>query len=176
MSGRLELSTMSQVNAVKPTSMGWTANSAAMFTVIEMPSFKPLVPPEPIKRETTRDPLDIRARFDELKALKDGWLDGHGKALSHEGLDWLAGVLKDVYPKSLRLPYAYPSADGRVQLEWSFWGREITLEVDFGSKSGEWHSLDLDTEEEEVIEVDLASEAGWSWILKRLHQVAGATP
>ena len=61
--------------------------------------------------------LDIASRLEELKKIKDGWLDGAGQAPSHEGLDWLAGVLKDRYPDYLPRPYAYPVPDGGVQLE-----------------------------------------------------------
>ena len=81
-------------------------------------------------------PLDIAPRLDELKKIKDGWLDGAGRAPSHEGLDWLAGVLKDRYPDSLPRPYAYPVPDGGIQLEWSIKRREISLEVDFESRQG----------------------------------------
>jgi hypothetical protein len=121
------------------------------------------------------DPLDIPARFEKLKRLKNRWLDGTGRAPSHEGLDWLARVLKDRYPSSLPLPYAYPLPEGGIQLEWSIKRREISLEVDFDSRSGEWHSLDLETDQEEQRELDLTNDADWSWLITRL-EIAGTTP
>jgi hypothetical protein len=112
--------------------------------------------------------------LEELKALKDGWLDGSGKAPPPEGLDWLASVLTSRYPPALPLPYAYPVENGGIQLEWSIKHREISLEVDLSTKSGQWHALDLDTNDEEVERLDLASEAGWSWAVDRLGEIAGA--
>ena len=126
-------------------------------------------------QSSVRDALDIASCFEEFKRLKDGWLDGAGRAPSHEGLDWLAGVLKDRCPDSLPRPYAYPVPDGGIQLEWSIKRREISLEVDFESRSGEWHSLDLNTGEEEQRELNLTDDAEWSWVITRL-MIAGAKP
>ncbi len=126
-------------------------------------------------RSSLPDALDIALRFEELKKLKDGWLDGSGRAPSHEGLDWLARVLKDRYPHSLPRPYAYPVPDGGIQLEWSIKPREISLEVDFESRSGDWHSLDLDTNQVEQRELNLTDDADWSWVITRLT-IAGAKP
>ena len=33
---------------------------------------------------------DISSQIDDLRLLKDGWLEGQGKGPSQEGLDWLA--------------------------------------------------------------------------------------
>jgi hypothetical protein len=120
------------------------------------------------------DALDFASRFEELKKLKDGWLDGAGRSPSHEGIEWLARVLNDRYPTSLPLPYVYPVPEGGVQLEWSMKRREISLEVDFDSRSAEWHSLDLDTNEEEQKDLNLTNDADWSWLITRLT-IIGAT-
>jgi hypothetical protein len=130
---------------------------------------------DPGARSSVLQAVDIASRFDELKKLKDGWLDGAGRAPSHEGLDWLARVLNDRYPNSLPPPYAYPVPDGGIQLEWSIKRREISLDVDLESRTGDWHSLDLDTQEEEQSELNLSDDADWSWILTRLA-IAGAKP
>jgi hypothetical protein len=82
------------------------------------------------------DALDVASRFEELKKIKDGWLDGAGRAPSHAGLDWLTGALKDCFPNSLPPPYAYPDPDGGIQLEWSIERREISLEVNLESRKG----------------------------------------
>jgi hypothetical protein len=121
------------------------------------------------------DALDIASRLEDLKKIKDGWLDGAGRAPSHEGLDWLARVLKDRYPDYLPRPYAYPVPDGGVQLEWSIKRQEISLEIDFESRRGDWHSLDLNTSQEEQRELRLTDDADWSWVITRLT-IAGATP
>jgi hypothetical protein len=126
-------------------------------------------------RSSLVDALDIASRFEELKRLKDGWLDGAGRAPSHEGLDWLAGVLKDRCPDSLPRPYDYPVPDGGIQLEFSIKRLEISLDVDFESRSGEWHSFDLNTGEEEQRELNLTDNADWAWVITRLT-ITGAKP
>jgi hypothetical protein len=155
---------------------GWTTNGAVtMFMSVSAFSIVPLIPPEPIYRESTRVSLDIATRFLELETLEDGWLDGQGKALSREGLDWLAGMIRKLYPDTLPPPFVYAMPDGRLQLEWSFKCREISLEVDLATKAGEWHSLDVDTGTEEAKTFDLATEPDWSRVVDRLRTAAGAT-
>jgi hypothetical protein len=114
------------------------------------------------------DPQDIPARLDELRTLKDGWLDGSGLAPSAKGLDWLATALDQYYPDNLPLPYFYPVAEGGVQLEWPIKPQEVSLEIDLAQKSGEWHVLNIDTNAEELKSLNLADEAAWSWVIKRL--------
>lgn len=167
---------MSRANILDPDAFGRTANGAAMmFTNATVFSLAPLIPPEPIKPKMIRSAPGIATRFGELKALRDGWLDGDGKAPSHEGLDWLAGIIRSLYSDNLPPPYVYPTPEGGVQLEWSLDGREISLEVDLGSKTGEWHSFDLSTKDEELKRFDLATATGWSEIVRRLRQAGGAT-
>ena len=60
---------------------------------------------DPGSQSSVLQPVDIASRFDELKKLKDGWLDGAGRTPSHEGLDWLARALNDRHPKSLPPPF-----------------------------------------------------------------------
>ena len=45
--------------------------------------------PAPALQDAPLDPLDIGVQLDDLRLLKDGWLDSSTKALSPEGLDWL---------------------------------------------------------------------------------------
>jgi hypothetical protein len=127
-----------------------------------------------IEHSTLLDPLDIPARLEELKALRDGWLDGRGIAPPPAGLDWLAGVFETRYPADLPLPYAYPVAEGGLRLEWSIDPLEISLEIDLGRRSGEWHALNLDTDEEESRTLNLDDETAWDWVIDRLTEMAGA--
>lgn len=87
------------------------------------------------------DPLDIGARLDDLRVLKDGWLDGAGIALPSAGLDWLTGAFEELYPDDVPLPYLYPTESGGVRAEWSLEGFEVSLEIDLSGKVGEWDSL-----------------------------------
>lgn len=128
-----------------------------------------------VEHITLLDPQDITARFEELKTLKDGWMDGRGLAPASDGLDWLADQIENQYSEKLPLPYIYPVAEGGVQLEWSLKPHEVSLEIDFNQKSGEWHALNLDTDNEEWQSLDLREEAAWRWVIDRLSEMAGAT-
>jgi len=128
-----------------------------------------------IAHTTLLDPLDVPARLEELKALPNGWLNGRGIAPAPLGLDWLAREIKTRYPEDLLLPYIYPVAEGGVRLEWSITPYEVSLEIDFSQKSGEWHALNLDTDVEESRALNLDDLAAWDWMIHRLSEMVGAT-
>jgi hypothetical protein len=117
--------------------------------------------------------MDILSRFDELKALKDGWLDGLGRAPSAEGLDWLAHRFDEFYSGSLPIPFVYPVAEGGVQLEWSIEPVEASLEIDLEARLGRWHSLDLETDREDSDTLDLDAREGWDRLAVRLKRLSG---
>jgi hypothetical protein len=133
-----------------------------------------LIPPESRSKGAFLDQLDIPARLEELKALRDGWPDGRGTAPPRAGLDWLAGEIGARYSAELPLPYVYPVAEGGVRLEWSIGFREVSLEIDLGQRSGEWHALDLDTCEDEARTLNLDDEAAWNRMIDRLTEMVGA--
>src|SRR5262249_40569527 len=103
-----------------------------------------------VEHVTLLDPLDFQAQLDDLRTLRDGWLDGNGYAPTTDGLDWLAEAFEDHYSDNLRPPYVYPVPEGGVRLEWSIAPQDVSLEINLRERSGEWHSLNLETDEEEV--------------------------
>lgn len=123
---------------------------------------------------TLLDPQDVPARLDELRLLKDGWLDGKGIAPSAAGLDWLSQTFSEHFPDDLRLPFLYPDAEGGVQAEWSLPPYEITLEIDLVGHRGIWHELNLVTEEEALQDLSLDEPEGWQWLAERLRTMPGA--
>ena len=108
--------------------------------------------------ETT---LDISAQIYDLRQLKDGWLEGQGKAHSKEGLDWLSQAFDKHYSGDLPLPYLYPTEPGGVQAEWSLGRNEITLEIDLAEHSGYFHALHMEDDTEKTLRLDLGSETCW---------------
>jgi hypothetical protein len=120
------------------------------------------------------DPLDVAARVDELRLLKNGWLEGGGKAPAPELLDWLIAAFIKGYPDELSLPYLYPTEDGGVRLEWPIARNEISLDIDPQTYRGQWHLLNLDTDAEETRELNLDDAAQWEWIAQRIQEKAGA--
>ena len=57
--------------------------------------------------------LDISAQLDDLRLMKNGWLEGEGLAPPPEGLDWLSQAFDDHYSENLPPPYLYPTEEGR---------------------------------------------------------------
>ena len=130
---------------------------------------------ESVDHITLLDPLDFHSQMDELKILKNGWYNGRGYAPPAAGLDWLAKAFNEHCPDNLALPYAYPVAEGGVRLEWSIGRRDISLEIDLRERAGEWHSLDLDTDDEEARPLNLDSKTDWDWMVGRLQIQSGAS-
>lgn len=112
--------------------------------------------------ETILDPLDIRTRIEELKALKPGWLDGKGLVPSGDGLDWLADSFEVLDSEELPRPYLFPTPEGSVLVEWQQKPWSLSLEVDLEARVGEWHALNLETDFEESATLDLRNIEGWS--------------
>jgi hypothetical protein len=118
---------------------------------------------------TSRDPLDVTARLDELRALQDGWCEGTGRSPSDDGLDWYTFAFDRHFADGLPLPYLYPTPEGGVQAEWSIGGREISLEIDLEARTGVWHVLGSTANDEVERELNLTKSGDWNWIANELR-------
>ena len=119
------------------------------------------------------DPLDVPARLDEFRDMKDGWLDGDGIAPAHGGLDWLAESFERWYPDDAPLPFTYPTSSGGVQFEWSAGGQEISLEVDLRTRQSVWHRLDIAALSDDERELNLEAAENWKWIGAQIVRLSG---
>lgn len=119
---------------------------------------------------------DVAVRILELKGLQDGWLDGIGIAPSHEGLNWLRGLLLYFIEEPLPFPYLYPTETGGVQAEWSFGSTEVSIEIDLHAKKGEWHAFNLEDDTEDAREIDLDSGSDWNWIKEQITELMEVQP
>ena len=128
---------------------------------------------ESINHVTLLDPLDFPSQLDELRLLNDSWLDGKGVAPIASGLDWLASAFNENYAENLPLPYVYPVAEGGVRVEWSLDKNDVSLEIDVAQQTGNWHLLNLKTDQEEAKTLDLSVAEDWDWIVTRLQDLAG---
>lgn len=117
--------------------------------------------------------ISIHPRLDEFRSLEDGWLEGHGVAPPASGLDWFAEAFERGYADDLPVPYLYPTESGGVQLEWSMSPFEASLEIDLAERRGEWHCLNMDTDEVELLELDLCEASGWGQLAMALRRLAG---
>ena len=107
------------------------------------------------------DPLDISVRIEELKLLKQGWLDGKGLPPIHDGLDWFAQAFNRDFPLDLPLPYLYPTAEGGLRAEWSNKPHDISLEIDLEARVGSWPALKLDDVKD------------WEWFADEVRRFVG---
>ena len=119
-----------------------------------------LVSLESIDSITELDPLDVPSRLDELRSLKDGWLDGEGKAPEPALLDWLSEKFDRDFPDALPLPHVYPTPEGGIQAEWSTSTREASLAIG-PNRSAEWRDLNLEQGKSNAESLDLGSASGW---------------
>lgn len=126
-----------------------------------------------IEHVSLLDPLDVLARLDAFRTLKDGWLEGQGFALSHAGIDWFSRMFSQAYPDHLPLPYTYPTPDGGIRLEWALNHIESSLEVDLTTRSAYWHELDVNSDAEHERHLLLEQIDDWRWIAQRIEQLKG---
>ena len=119
------------------------------------------------------DPLDVGARIEDLRLLKDGWFEGRGRGLDCDGLNWLSQAFDRHYPDELPYPYLYPTPEGGLRAEWSIEPHEISLEIDLSSHSGVWHCLNMENDEPNERVLNLDKDDDWQWLSQQLQQMAG---
>ena len=120
--------------------------------------------------------LDISMQIAELRLVEDGWLEGEGQAPSETGLDWLLAALSRHFPNESPPPHLYPTETGDVQAEWSLGSREVTLEIDLETHSGEWHVLDLRSGQVDERIVDCDCGEDWRWLVKQIDAMNQGGP
>lgn len=119
------------------------------------------------------DSLDVGARLDEVRLLKDGWMDGDGNAPSKDGIDWLEAAFNYHYPDEAKPPYLYPTPDGGIRAEWSDTRHELSLDIHLAKKRASWHALDLETDDEESRDLNLEDGTEWEWLVSRVTETIG---
>lgn len=121
------------------------------------------------------DPLDVTARLDELAELRDGWLDGKGRAPAPVGLRWLSGEFESRFDPRLPLPYLYPTPAGGIQAEWSLKGWEISLLIDIQSQTCDYQALRWCDDQLEETRLDLTEPEGWEWLNQAINAIEKAS-
>ncbi|GAB4524788.1 MAG: hypothetical protein Tsb0020_42870 [Haliangiales bacterium] len=119
------------------------------------------------------DPLDVAARVDELRSLKDGWLEGHGEAPSDAALTWFTDTFDTQFDDELPLPYVFPTEAGGLRLEWELGGADISVDMDLQARRGEYHSLAPDGSTETTGTLELGVAAGWAKLRSLLLKEQG---
>lgn len=128
-----------------------------------------------IEHVSILDELDIPSRLEELRQLKDGWLEGEGRAPSREGMEWLSQVFAQYYPDDLQLPYLYPTPSGGIQAEWSLATSEVSLNIDLEAYTANWHALAMESDAESTRELRLDLADHWQWLLEEIRRLGGGS-
>ncbi|WP_275288329.1 hypothetical protein [Halomonas elongata] len=116
---------------------------------------------------------EVQVQLEELKNLRDFWLDGKGLAPCKSGLDWLISCFSNLYEDDLPQPYVYPTPEGGVQVEWSIGEQEISLEIDLKNHQGYWHYLDISSDSDYEERLDLDDEEKWAFVTSKLREAEG---
>ena len=80
---------------------------------------------------------------DGLGQLKDGWIEGAGKAPTAENLAWLSNELATRFPATLEYPSVAPTEEGNVILEWIGSEARTELEVNFEERRLELYATNM---------------------------------
>jgi hypothetical protein len=115
-------------------------------------------------------------RLDELAKLKDGWLDGGGRAPSHALIDGLKSGFENSFDPGLPLPYLYPTEDGGLQAEWTMGDWEISLEVQSEDLRGEYRATSSKDTTTQTLDLNLADPRGWEQLNAALKSLDNQQP
>lgn len=129
----------------------------------------------------TVDPLNIGLQIAGMRDLEDGWADGmqsaetwgrgYGKALSAEGLDWIAGQFDLHYAQYLPRPFLYPTPEGGIQAEWSIGPYEASIEIDILQHIGYWHCFNIENNTSSERNFDLDQADSWHCIALEIQSL-----
>ena len=121
-----------------------------------------------IESSTILDPLDIHARLEELRLLKQGWLDDEGEPFDPAGMEWLESSVSNYYPVGAPLPRIFPSPSGQILFEWKIESKSASLEIDLSERTGYWHVFDLTTRTDSDRDLNLSDADEWNWLVRHL--------
>lgn len=113
--------------------------------------------------------LSIQKRMKEILNLKDGWLDGSGKALDKTYVGLVTNKLIKIAKQTSR-PNIFPTVNGKIQVEWysSDWDIEIIFSL-LGAHDN-IEITDLSGEDNLDFNIDLNSIIGFNIIISTLSK------
>ena len=103
---------------------------------------------------------ELATKFEELRALEDGWHDGQGLAPEKAKLDVIADQMIKHFPNKLPLPAIVPTPEGNLLFEWSAPG-DPSLDVQVSDLTAEFHAFREGADDLEC-EFDLSGQAEWA--------------
>lgn len=118
---------------------------------------------------------NISDLLEKLASLEHGWYDGQtGELFPAEALRWLASAWYNSIPASIPRPALFPTADGEISVEWSIDRWDVSLDIDPVGRTGYFHALQLDTDEDhEIAKLDLNTGEAWEAVVDQLVKLPG---
>ena len=89
----------------------------------------------------------LGAQFEAFANLKDGWMEGGGKAPAQADVEWLADQLVVTFPADLAFPFACATPTGGVFLEWSLGDWIVSAEFPLPERRCELQATNTKTTE-----------------------------
>ncbi|MBP7142514.1 MAG: hypothetical protein KBA71_11450 [Opitutaceae bacterium] len=99
--------------------------------------------------------FDLEAQIDALGRIKDGWMEGAGKAPPAADLEWLTDQLTASLPPDIPLPFACPSPEGGVFLEWKLSVWIVSAEFHLPERRAELQAVNVKTAHTDDLELKL---------------------
>ena len=100
-------------------------------------------------------------QIEELAAMKDGWLEGKGRAPDKDQLAWATDRLVATFPESLPFPHIGPTPEGGLFLEWIQIPWRISAELLLPSRRCELQATNTTTGKTVDKDFDLDQAAAW---------------
>ncbi len=114
----------------------------------------------------------LQGRLAELARLRPGWHDGQGQGLDAEQLAWLAQSWHARDMQSLPQPFAYPTFEGGVLLEWDTPLHATSVEFARGRKVAQLLVVDLTCASAPALVDrfhDLSDDTAWAELANQLR-------
>lgn len=89
----------------------------------------------------------LGAQLEALANVKDGWMEGAGKAPAQAGAEWLTDQLVVSFPADLAFPFVCPTPTGGAFLEWSLGDWIVSAEFPLPERRCELQATNTKTTE-----------------------------
>lgn len=107
----------------------------------------------------------VQQQIADLNVLKDSWYaPGYGMAYDPSDLHWLESRIGLLHESVQSEIFIYPDPDGEVFLEWRIGSLDISFSINFTTRNGYWHCLDLCSDEDDGIEFNIDEDETWTRI------------
>jgi hypothetical protein len=114
----------------------------------------------------------LAARFDALVELRDGWMEGQGRAPDQGKLAKVAEEMVGHYPEQLPLPVIVPTPEGNLLFEWDSPG-DPSVDLDLETMRGAFHAAPpdgMETEREFALTTGQAWKEFYEFLSEKLEQ------